>query len=110
MGVDVDHDMVGARGDRCNQGTFDDLMGRMFEEKAVFEGAGFVLVAVADNELVALLMRRDHVSLSVWRETRSAHAAQVGRGNHCGNPVRVLKRVAKSDAAAGGQPCTEVRA
>src|SRR4051812_44455581 len=76
MGVDVDHGMVRARGDRCDQGAFDDLMGRVLEEKAVFEGTGFVLVAVADNELVALLMCRDHLPLSVRWETRSAHAAQ----------------------------------
>ena len=62
------------------------------------------------TNLSHVLMRRDHLPLSVRRETRSAHAAQVGRGNHCGNPVRVLQRVAKSDAAAGGQPCIEVSA
>ena len=36
MGVDVDHNMVGARGDRGDQGAFDDLMGGMLEEKAIF--------------------------------------------------------------------------
>ena len=76
--IDVQHDVIGARRDRRDQRTLDHLVRRVFEQEAVLEGAGFVLVAVADDVFHRVRARRGGGPLAVSRKSRAAHAAKAG--------------------------------
>ena len=66
--IDVQHDVVGVRGDRRDQRTLDHLVRRVLEQEAVLERAGLVFVAVADDVLVAGGASAHRRPLAVGRE------------------------------------------
>jgi hypothetical protein len=51
MRVDVEGDMVDGAGRGGDQRALDHLVWRLLQQDAVLEGAGLVLVAVADQDL-----------------------------------------------------------
>ena len=102
--------MVGAGCHGRDQGALYYLMRRVLQKDAVLESARFILIAVAYDEFIVVLVRRDHCPLTVSREAGAPHAAQVGLLDHTNDALRVLEGVPQARAAAVRQPGSEISA
>ena len=85
MRVDVQDDVVRAGRQGRDERTFDHLMWRVFEKKAVLEGAGLVFVAVADDVFVAVMARRRPVPIcdASRSRRRPCRANPLARSRRC---------------------------
>ena len=108
MRIDVEHHVVGAGGDGCDQRAFDHLVRCVFEQEAVLEGSGLVLVAVADDVLVCAGTCCGSRPLAVRGKTRAAHTAQTSLLDDPDDAFRIIQRCGNTCAAPLRNPPVQV--
>ncbi|MCY1219466.1 hypothetical protein D9M72_314430 [compost metagenome] len=110
MGIDVQHDLVGAGGGRGDQRTLDHLVRRVLKQEAVLERPRLVFVAIADDVLVASRRGSHRRPFSMRRETSAAHPAQVGLLDLGNDRGRFAQGPGQPFSAAACQPGIQVGA